>query len=292
MKSMTGFGQASGGNDRHEARVAIRSVNGRYLDVNLRMKEEYRHLETRLRRLVEARLDRGRVDLTVDIRPRQALEATVDVQMEVVRALHAASHQLLAKGLVASELSVGDLLRLPEVLRVRVEEDELWESDRELLDEVTGRALDELIAARAQEGGHLAEALDGLVSELGEAVELLGEQVAGVREGLRRALRERLEELLSGAAVDEDRLEQEVAVLVDKSDVTEEVDRLATHLEHYREVMGQGGPVGKRLDFLTQEILRELNTVGAKARDATVTRTVLDAKILCEQLREQLQNIE
>ncbi|HVS01612.1 MAG TPA: YicC/YloC family endoribonuclease [Thermoanaerobaculia bacterium] len=292
MRSMTGFGQASGSNPRHQVAVSLRSVNGRYLDLSLRLKEEYRSLEPLLRRILEAQLHRGRVDATVDVRPSTPLPARVEVQMEVVKALHLASHGLAEKGLIATELALGDLMRLPEVLEVRVEPDTLDGDDEALVAQVAGRALEQLVAAREQEGAQLASLLAERVRELEQAAVALRRRAPAVREALHQGLQRRLRELLAGQPLDEVRLAQEVALLVDRSDVAEELDRLALHLEHFRGVAAGGGGLGKRLDFLSQEILRELNTLGAKCRDAEATRLVLDAKVLCEQLREQVQNVE
>ena len=289
---MTGFGQATGTAERHQVAVTMRSVNGRHLDLALRIKDEYRGLEARLRALVESELKRGRVEAAVDIRPLQPPAARVVVQAEVVRALQATASELAAEGLVSPQLTVADLLRVPEALAVEVAPDTLGEDDERLFLEVAGRALAQLAAARAQEGAQLRRVLAERLADLRAAAAALRERAPAVRLELHAGLQRRLGELLGGAVADEARLAQEAALLVDRSDVSEELDRLGGHLEHFAGLLDEPGTLGKRLDFLSQEILRELNTLGAKCRDGAMTRVVLDAKVLCEQLREQVQNVE
>jgi uncharacterized protein (TIGR00255 family) len=289
---MTGFGQAAAAGSRHQVTVTLRSVNGRFLDLVLRVKEEYRAAEPRLRALLEAELQRGRVEAAVEIRPHAPLPARVTVQTEVVRALHVACGELAARGLLAAELTMGDLLRLPEVVAVQVAPDTLGPDDVELVLRVAREALAQLVAGREEEGARLRLLLADRVHDLVASAERLRERAPAVREELHRSLRRRVGEVLGDAQVDELRLAQEVALLVERNDVAEELDRFDGHLHHAAGLLDEAGALGKRLDFLAQEILRELNTLGAKCRDGEMARTVLDAKVLCEQLREQVQNVE
>ena len=296
---MTGYGQGSASGERHQVSVSLRSVNGRFLDLVVRLDESYRGLESPLRALLEGQLRRGRVEVNVDVRPLQALPARVTIQTGVVEALHRAWHDLADRGLVASELTLGDLLRLPEVVSIQLETDQMGEAEQALALAAAHTALLQLVEAREQEGEQLARILGERLAELVQAAAKLRARAPAVREDLRASLERRLQELLvprpghaDARAVDEVRLAQEVALLVERGDVTEELDRLDAHLAHFGELLSADGSLGKRLDFLSQEILRELNTVGSKCRDAEMARTVLDAKVLCEQLREQVQNVE
>jgi len=153
-------------------------------------------------------------------------------------------------------------------------------------------ALAQLVGAREQEGAQLRRVLAERLSDLGAAAARLRARAPLVRQEIHDGLRRRLRELLDGAGVDEVRLAQEAALLVDRSDVAEELDRLDGHLSHFATLLEGDGALGKRLDFLSQEILRELNTLGSKCRDGEMARMVLDAKVTCEQLREQVQNVE
>ena len=296
MRSMTGYGQATGENARHGVTVALRSVNHRSLDLQVRLPEEARGSEPALRELVGREASRGRVEARVDVAWVTAPAATVRVNLEVVRAAHAATHELAAQGLLAGDLTAGDLLRLPEAFRVEVAADAWDAEDEALLLRVAAEALAQLVAGREREGASLAAVLAGRLDELVAVAARLAALSGTAKEEIAAALRRRLAELLADhlvdKAIDEARLAQEVALLVDKSDVAEEMDRLGAHLAHFRELLADPGAVGKRLDFLTQEIFRELNTTGAKCRNAEMTRLVLDAKVLCEQLREQVQNVE
>jgi uncharacterized protein (TIGR00255 family) len=301
MRSMTGFGQASGENRNHAVTVILKGVNHRYLEIKLRLEDEYRSSEPALRDLLQKELFRGRVDVTVEVRRLTERDAEVEVHRGVVRAAHATFHELVEEGLLTRELTAGDLIRLPEAVTVRVAPDRWDEQDHRLLTEVARQALDEMVRARTSEGERLAVFLVGHVEGLETRVGRLELQREGALEEIAAGLEERLERLLAQRApertgeLDRSRLTQEVAILADKSDVREELDRLTSHLEHFREILDHSDrpvSVGKRLDFLCQEIFRELNTLGAKCRNSEMTRVVLDAKGVAEQLREQVQNVE
>jgi len=301
MRSMTGFGQASGENRHHALTVTLRGVNHRYLEIKLRLGDEYRSSEAELRELLQSQLFRGRIDATVEVRRLTEREAEVQVHRGVVRAAHSSFHELVEEGLLTRELTAGDLIRLPEAVTVRVAPDRWEEEDHELLLAVARRALDEMVRARSREGERLAAFLAERVGELEDRLEKLDMLRDGALEEIAAGLEERLEKLLSQRGteptegLDRSRLAQEVALLADKSDVREELDRLSSHVSHFREISARSkspASVGKRLDFLCQEIFRELNTLGAKCRNADMTRVVLDAKGVAEQLREQVQNLE
>jgi uncharacterized protein (TIGR00255 family) len=178
------------------------------------------------------------------------------------------------------------------VVQVQMAPDSLGDDEAELVARTAEEALAQLVAARDLEGVTLARVLGERLAELLAAASRLRARAPEVRGELHEGLRRRVRELLAGPAVDELRLAQEVALLAERSDVVEELDRLDGHLRHFAGLLAEPGALGKRLDFLAQEILRELNTLGAKCRDGEMTHTVLDAKVLCEQLREQVQNVE
>ncbi len=294
MRSMTGSGQATAENARYAITATLRGVNHKMLDVQVRLEEAYRGMETDLRELLAAELQRGRVELRLDVRPVGQIPVEVRINAAVVEAAQAAVRDLAARGWVTGELSAGDLLRLPESFKVEVAARDWTEEDQDLLRGVTQAALDQLVAARTLEGGKLAAVLLGRLDELGEKIARIDGLRGPVLAEAKAALDRRLTELMdgAGAALDPARLAQEAAILADRSDVSEEIDRLHAHLEHFRELSAGDSAIGKRLDFLTQEIFRELNTLGAKCRHPEVVRTALDAKVLCEQIREQVQNVE
>ncbi|MGD2115111.1 MAG: YicC/YloC family endoribonuclease [Acidobacteriota bacterium] len=292
IRSMTGFGRAAEESARFRVRVTLRSVNHRFLDLALRVRDEQRRSEPALRELLAARLSRGRVEVNVDVEPLGMPPHRLEIDQQAVHELTRVLDELVREEVLERGLTAGDLLRMPQIVQLS-EEERLWdEEDERLLLRVAERALDELMEARGTEGRKLEAALTERLEGLRTATETLREAVPRAREEAAEALRQRLEALLGERELDEDRLAQEVAVLADKTDVGEEVDRLGAHLEHFAEILAGDGAVGKRLDFLTQEIFRELNTLGAKGRNSGITRIVLDAKVLCEQLREQVQNVE
>lgn len=291
MHSMTGYGRGAAEGDGLRISVGLRSVNHRYLDVVLRGGDELREVETALREQLGGRLHRGRVEAVVDCQPLAA--ATPQVDEQAVQALAELGERLASAGWIASaNLELGDLLRLPGVVRLEPVRGGWSDADRAALASALAAALDELVTGRAAEGEALRRALVERLDGLEEILAALRRRQAGLTEELLAGLRQRLADMLADTNVDQDRLVQETALLVDKSDVGEELDRLGSHLEHFRSILDQEGSIGKRLDFLAQEIFRELNTIGSKCRNSEVTRAVVDGKVLCEQLREQVQNVE
>ena len=279
-RSMTGFGQAAVETAGYRLTLTLRAVNHRFLDLAIRLRDEHRHLEPRLRELLGDFLHRGRVDVRLDVEPTCYEPPAVGVDEAVVAAVHAVAQDLVKRGLVTSEVQFGDLLALPQVLTIERRSTRWSEEEDRALDGVIRRAAVELVRARRTEGVQLQRALS-------ERVEALSDLVAAIRPAVERAprqiaeqLRARLSELDADLVLDPDRLAHEAALLAERADVVEELDRLAAHLEHFREVLERSGPIGKRLDFLAQEILRELNTLGTKSRDGDVVARVVDAKVL------------
>ncbi|MCP3964465.1 MAG: YicC family protein [bacterium] len=292
MHSMTGFGQASKENERFRMTVTLRGVNHRYLDLSPRMRDELRPLEPSLREVLSRRLQRGRVEVSVEVASLGTRDVEVTIDEAVADAVKTMADALAGRGVISGELQLRDLLRLPEVVQLQIRDPEWTDEDRALLISVVEAALDQLLTARAAEGEKLFAVLEERLAGLQRIGVALSELKAGMAAELSSSLRRRISELLDRDRPDEDRLAQEVAYLVDRADVSEELDRLESHLEQFRSAMRQRGSIGKRLDFLAQEIFRELNTLGAKCRDSEMTRNMLDAKVLCEQVREQVQNVE
>lgn len=290
--SMTGYGQAERSDERHRIGVAIRTVNHRFLDLALRLSDQYRFLENPLRERVAARLRRGRVEATIEIEFLGEREVRVEVDRVVATALEGERRRLEEAGVELQPLSFSDLVRLPDVVRVDCDQEQWLASDQQLFETVVDEALGQVLDGRRREGEKLRAALELRLGTLSSLIDTLGERRREVEAETLEALRDRLARLLSDASVPEERLTQEAAVLVERSDIGEELDRLGSHLTHFRENLKRGGTVGKRSEFLSQEIYRELNTVVAKCRDAQMTATAVDAKLLCEQLREQVQNLE
>ncbi|MEE8524169.1 MAG: YicC/YloC family endoribonuclease [Thermoanaerobaculia bacterium] len=292
MRSMTGYGQAAGENQRYRINVTLRGVNHRYLDLVLRGLEKLRELEPEIRDLMTARLARGRVEVHFDLVAVAPRRAEVGVEEDVVRSLRALCDRLAERGWISPRLELGDLLRLPEVIKLEVGDPEWRPEDLELLLRLAAEAADQLVGARALEGAKLRRILEQRCDALEKLVDELRSLRAGSTREMADQLEKRIGEILGGRLPDDGRMAQEVAFLVDRSDVAEELDRLGSHLEHLRTMLARDGAIGKRLDFLAQEVFRELNTLAAKCRDGALTRVVVEAKSLCEQIREQVQNVE
>jgi uncharacterized protein (TIGR00255 family) len=293
MLSMTGFGQAVIEQGSWSLQATVRTVNHRFLDPVLRLPEVCRGGEAEVRRLVGERLGRGRVEVTVEAESLAPGPARVRLRSDVAIGLARSAATLAGDAGVDGELTLSDLLALPGVVEVRSSEAVWDEAVSRTLLRVVDAALEQLLGARREEGVRLHAIVVQKLDEIGALVaelELLRPQVQAA---LAETLRERLAAaLVESAPLDPDRLAQEVALLADRCNVSEELERLAVHLAHLRGIAGESGPVGKRLDFLVQEVFRELNTASAKCRSSEMTRLCVDAKVLCEELREQLRNVE
>ncbi|MGE5234173.1 MAG: YicC/YloC family endoribonuclease [Acidobacteriota bacterium] len=292
MRSMTGYGAAEGGSPRWSVKASVRGVNHRFLDVALRLPEARRALEAELRERIARDAERGRVEHQVDVTLLLREAPKVELDRVLAEEILSAFRDLERHGQVTAGPTAGDLLRLPGVLQVSAPAESWQEDDGALLLQVVDRAMAQFAEAREREGSRLREIVLDRLATLekirSELEDCRAQAVTEILDNLRR----RLHELVAGQSLDEARLAQEAALLADRSDVREELDRLAAHFAHFREVAAESGAIGKRLDFLVQEIFRELNTLGSKFRDPRMLRRLLDAKSTCEQLREQVQNVE
>ena len=289
MKSMTKFGRAQAAlPDGTQLSITLRSVNHRFLDLSLKMRDDLGALEAPLRKLVGATVARGHVDLSVRVTRPSGGAVSLDGAAAERYALD--WQRVASEHALPAELTARDLLSLPGV--VRVAEDEAGEALGAAILEAASAGLSDFDASRRREGEALKAALGAILDRLEAGIE----RVAGEREGLSgrllSQLRERVEKLAAGVPLDEARLAQEVALLADRADIAEEVDRFRAHLVEARRLL-QGEPAsGKRLDVLAQELHREANTASQKARELPLTRVLLDLKSDVEALKEQIQNVE
>jgi uncharacterized protein (TIGR00255 family) len=292
MNSMTGYGQASAEDAGWRIVVTLRGVNHRYLDVSLRLPEAARGCEADLQRQLGSRMERGRIELGAEIGTPLEPASQIEVDTAAAGALARAADELVATGVASGGLSAADLMNMPEVVRFGGSAVGWGPEAEAVLTEATAAALEQLLEARRQEGARLEAVVVEKIDDLGALVGRLEALRPEVQSALEESFRQRIGELLGDHEVDSERLAQETALLIDRSNVSEELERLRVHLEHFREVAARQGAVGKRLDFLVQEIFRELNTLSAKCRNVEMTRLAVDAKVLCEEMREQLRNVE
>jgi uncharacterized protein (TIGR00255 family) len=287
---MTGYGQGRACRDGRELTAEVKTVNHRFLDVSFRLPRHLGFLEEPIRKMLSGRMQRGHVDVTLSYRNSRADARAVAVDAALLAAYRDAFSRMRQTVRARNDMTLSAYARLPDVLTV-TESEEDREAVIALLAEAMTQALDEACATRAAEG----EALRRDMGEKLAHIEALAGQVATrapqVVQAYKEKLNARVAELLSAPA-DPQRLAQEVAVFADKCAIDEELVRLCSHAGQIRETFASPEAVGRRLDFLIQELNREVNTIGSKASDATIAAWVVDAKADIEKLREQIQNIE
>jgi uncharacterized protein (TIGR00255 family) len=291
MKSMTGYGKGVVSKDGRELTVELKSVNHRFLDVSMRLPRVLSCIEDTLRTTIAARLARGHVDVFVNYRNTRsdAKSVRVDDQLlsEYVKAARAANEAL---GL-HDDLTLSNVLRLPDVTEI-VPSDEDNDALISLAKDAANLALDALIEMRIAEGGRLRTALENGVNNMDAYREEILARAPFVAEDYRKKLTERIESVLSDTEIDRARLATEIALFADRCCIDEELVRLKSHIAQFRVYLDTAEPVGRNMDFIVQEMNRECNTIGSKANDAALTKSVLACKAEIEKLREQIQNVE
>jgi uncharacterized protein (TIGR00255 family) len=296
IKSMTGFASLTHEDERATIGVTIRAVNHRFLDVQLRVPQSFGDLEPRVRALLQKRLARGRVELAISVQLRQASVPTVELNEEFANALTAAIDQARERGLVAGQLTPGDLLRLPQALTIRErgrEPDPAVEAQlASSVEAAVEQALADLDAMRMREGDHLRADLDGRKVLLAGMIDRLARAADDGRVELEARLTDRVRELSAQIPVDQAMVAQEIVRAAQRSDVSEEVSRFRGHLAHWDALAAADEPCGRKLDFLLQEMNREVNTLAAKADGLRVSEIIIAAKAELEKMREQVQNVE
>lgn len=290
-KSMTGYGRGTSTGAGLSVTVEVRSTNHRYRDINVRAPRELSELEDRLRALVAESLARGHVDVIVTVEEAGAPLKTVEVRPDLAQAYHAAAKDLAARLGLAGEIGVEALLALPDVVTVKavpIDPDAVWQ----VVEAAAREAMEALGRMRAAEGDALARDLIHRTSRIEQLIARISERAPVVVEEYRARLEARLRELLADVPVDETRIAMEAAIYADKSNITEELVRLASHIAQVHSVIEQAEPAGRRLEFLVQEMHREANTIGSKSQDVEISHMVVEIKSELEKIREQIQNIE
>ena len=285
--SMTGFASATRELPGAALSVELRSVNHRYLDLQFRLPEELRALEPGLRERVAARLQRGKVECRVGLVPLPHAPKAFELNAEVLKQLRALSEKLRSAWPSVPGLTAADILRWPGMLGADIVP---LDAMRAVCHEALQSVLEDFTASRAREGEKLKNLLLERAASMQERVAAVAPRMPQVMAAYQEKLAARLRDAL--AAGDDERVRQEIALFANRIDVDEELTRLAAHLGEVKRILGAGGAVGKRLDFLMQELNREANTLGSKSVDIEVTKVSLELKLLIEQMREQIQNIE
>lgn len=289
MLSMTGYGRAMRDMDGRQLTIELKSVNHRFLDIAFRMPRNLMFLEDEARKILSARLARGHVDVFMTYRNLRSDARTVCVDRALFDAYAAALDALAGDG-VRDDRTLMSIARMPDVMTV-TEAEEDQDAVRALMRETLGAALDQLVAMRAREGAEMKKDLADRTGRIEEMTLQVEARYPATVEAYAQRLRASIEELV-GSGVDEARLMTEVAVMADRSAIAEETVRLHAHIAQLRECLEKGEPVGRRIDFLVQELNREVNTISSKSQDVPITQLAVDLKAEIEKLREQLQNIE
>ena len=295
INSMTGFASLTRDDERGAIGVTIRSVNHRFLDLQLRLPPSIADIEPRLRAIVQKHLARGRVETSISLQLRQNAAPTIELNENFAQALSGAIEQARSRGLVAGQLAPGDLLRLPQALIIRetlVESGGVSSTLGTVVDEAVEEAILQLEKMRVREGVHLRADLDARKGLLSGLIARIATAADTGRSELEARLLERAREIAGTLPIDQVALSQEVVRVAQRSDISEEVTRFHGHLAHWDALSDSAEPCGRKLDFLLQEMNREVNTIGSKADGLQVSEVVIQAKAELERMREQVQNVE
>lgn len=290
IRSMTGYGRGTASENQWTVTVEMRSVNHRYADFLLRLPRDLLSLEEDARRLLQAEIRRGRLEVSVYLEAGPSQSRTVSVDMELARAYHRALEELACSLALNMPLDAVYLGNLPDVLNVQapaIDSGAVWPA----LHVALQLALKELLVGRCREGENLARDLEERCARVNEIVVRMAARGPVVQEEYRYRLEQKLKEW-PGEPVEEGRLLTECALLAERSGIDEELVRLDSHLKAFRGVLFEEGAVGRKLDFIAQEMFREINTIGAKSADYALAEMVVQAKAELEKIREQVQNIE
>ena len=295
IHSMTGFGRAAGAlSARYFATVTTKSVNHRYLEASVRLPEYMWDMEAPLRAVASEFFSRGKVDLSVRIQRTQQPEYTVRINTQIANVVIPQLRSIAEELGLGSSMTGSDLMRVPDLLQVDPIDAEITDEEREALTALVREAFTLMRGMREREG----EALRNDIAARTKGIRELSEELARHRDDVRAELlatyKQRVQEIATAAGVNvpEERIAQEVVMMVEKGDIAEELQRLAHHVEQIEKAIGSKEAAGKKLDFLSQEMIREINTMGSKSRSAAIRTLVVELKTEVERIREQVQNVE
>ncbi|MEP6994712.1 MAG: YicC/YloC family endoribonuclease [Acidobacteriota bacterium] len=294
VRSMTGFGRSRGpvGPDR-SAEIVVRSVNSRYLDLTVKTRETEASLEPPLRRVFSRHLHRGKVEVALRLKRSVAGNQEITIDEALLEALLSRLRELSSRYPIQATLTLRELLAIPQLLTIESTTEQFSAEELAALEALAEEAARALVAMRESEGAGIAAEISPRIASLRQKASGLEARREEIARNLAATLRERVRALFADVALDPGRLEQEAALAADRADVAEELQRLRGHLDQFDALLARPPEaVGKTMDFLTQEILRELNTLGSKSRDLTSTREILEMKSQIEKIREQVQNVE
>jgi len=291
LLSMTGFGRSEAARDGHKATIELTSVNSRFLEFQFRLPRELNILEPRLKEILSESFSRGKISCVLVWERAPGVVAKISVNEPLAEAYLAALEQLKAKVGIRADPVLSDFVSMPDILTI-----EAAEIDQELIFEIAEEALTKAAAAlkdmRLAEGEKISRDLTARLTMIMESIPRIEQEFSGTIEAYREKMRQRVKEVFGDNGYDAQRLAEEIAYMAERSDITEECVRLKIHAEHSLDALNQSGPVGRRMNFLMQEMNREANTIGSKAQSAAISTFVVTIKEELEKIREQIQNIE
>lgn len=291
IKSMTGFGRGKYENEGREYTVEIKSVNHKYSDVSVKLPRQISYLEENVRKEVSKKISRGKIDVFITMQDYSEKGKSIKINTEIAKIYISELKQLAEETGISSNIEVMDISKLPEVLNISNEENEelYWEELQVALNE----ALDRFVSMRETEGNKICEDFKLRIDRIKEKLSYISGFSAGLVEEYIVKLNTRVKELMKTDIIDENRLAQEIVIFSDKSSIQEELTRLDSHISQFLDLINNAnGPVGKKCDFIVQEMNREVNTIGSKANSMDISKGVIELKTEIEDIREQIQNIE
>lgn len=290
--SMTGYGKGQYANDMYRFKVEIKSVNHRYMDINIRSPRQIAYLDESIKRQVKKVLSRGKIDIYIHMDYLKESEVDVEVDNDLAVSYYNAMLEVKKSLNLSSEIEVKDILNVSDVIKTKkkeIDEDDVWQ----VLERAFTLALDSIVEMRKNEGDELKENIAIKGDNIEKLIKTIEMRSPVVVLEYKRKLNERIKELLEDdIEVDKEKLSTEVAFFADKANIDEEIVRLKSHLKQLYSILKEETPIGRKLDFLIQEFNREINTIGSKSSDNIVTSNVVELKSEIEKIREQIQNIE
>lgn len=292
ITSMTGFGRGEASENGITVTVELKSVNSRYLDISLRLPQSLQNHELDIKELLQQHVKRGKVNVSIRVDKSDTGEPEITFNENLVQGYKEMLNDLRKAAGIKEPITLKTFLEFNDIFESRKDDEETKEQIWMLAQQAIEEAGEELKNMRLQEGSQLENDLNQRIDHIEEMLNIVMDKVEGRSEQVKEDLIERINELIESDKIDPDRLEMEVAVLVDKMDITEEIVRTQSHIKFFREAVNNDNAVGRRLNFLSQEINREINTIGSKANDSEISQYIVKAKESLEQIREQVQNVE
>jgi uncharacterized protein (TIGR00255 family) len=293
IKSMTGFGSAKSETENYNIFVEISSVNKKNLDIKIGLSKEYLLFENKIIELVKTQIARGAVSLQINIVPGKKCDTgSVEINHNLAKDIVTKFKELSDELQISNDIGTSSLLNIPGVMSITQNSEKCFDELWGLLEKNLLKSFRNLIEMRTKEGENLKADLEGMLTQADEIKKKIDMLAPKAIEEYKLKFLERLAKIEEDIQVDEDRIQQEIALFADKADITEELTRLDSHLKQMKQYLQSNIPVGRPMDFLCQEILREINTIGSKANNLEITKNVLDEKAILESFREQIQNVE